>query len=53
LIVSSTIPDKVDAVAILTEWEEFKFNKSLIESTDYPIFDGRSILTKSYYTIGK
>jgi len=53
LIVSSTSPDKVDAVAILTEWEEFKFNKSLIESTDYPIFDGRSILTKSYYTIGK
>ena len=53
LIVSSAIPDKVDAVAILTEWEEFKFNKSLIESTDYPIFDGRSILTKSYYTIGK
>ena len=51
--ISSQIPSEVDAVAILTEWEEFKLNKSLIENKDYPIFDGRSILTKSYYTIGK
>ena len=52
-LISSQIPSEVDAVAILTEWEEFKLNKSLIENKDYPIFDGRSILTKSYYTIGK
>ena len=38
-----------DSVAILTEWDEFKkinFNKS-------KVFDGRNILKKSYYSIGK
>jgi len=39
----------IDATVILTEWEEFKsldFNKS-------KIFDGRNILIKSFYSIGK
>ena len=39
----------IDATVILTEWEEFKslnFNKS-------KIFDGRNILEKSFYSIGK
>ena len=38
-----------DAVAILTEWEEFKtfdFDKS-------KVFDGRNILNEAYYSIGK
>ena len=39
----------IDATVILTEWEEFKsldLNKS-------KIFDGRNILIKSFYSIGK
>ena len=38
-----------DAIAILTEWDEFRkidFNKS-------KVFDGRNILKESFYSIGK
>ena len=41
------INNKIDAVAIITEWELFK-------SLDYKsskVFDGRNILTKSFYSI--
>ena len=40
LIVSSTIPNKVDAVAILTEWEEFKH---INIGGAKEVFDGRNI----------
>ena len=39
----------LDAIAILTEWDEFRkidFNKS-------KVFDGRNILKESFYSIGK
>ena len=40
---------KVDAYAILTEWEEFKN----LEIDYSKIFDGRNIMSKSYFSIGK
>ena len=39
----------IDAAAILTEWEEFK-NKDFSKTI---VFDGRGILVKSNYSIGK
>ena len=39
----------IDALAILTEWEEFK-NKDFSKTI---VFDGRGILDKSNYSIGK
>ena len=38
-----------DAVAILTEWDEFK----RLNLNDCRVYDGRNILEDSYYSIGK
>ena len=52
--ISSKIPLQVDAIAILTEWEEFK----KVQFKNIPIFDGRRILNKNnnkgsyFYKIG-
>ena len=48
---------KTNAIAILTEWDEFKeINFELIDemtNTNPKVFDGRIILEESNYTIGK
>ena len=48
---------KTQAIAILTEWDEFKeINFELINqitNTNPKIFDGRLILKESNYRIGK
>ena len=41
--------EEIDVAVILTEWNEFK-NLDFNYST---VFDGRNVLEKSYYTIGK
>ena len=45
---TSSIKDS-DAVAILTEWNEFK----KIEFYKSKVFDGRNVLEESFYSIGK
>ncbi len=52
ITVSESINDaikKSDLVAILTEWEEFK----KLDSFTLQVFDGRNILNKSLFSIGK
>ena len=45
----NTLDLRIDAAAILTEWEEFKnidFSKTIV-------FDGRGVISSSKYSIGK
>lgn len=43
------INPKIDLIAILTDWEEFKH----LESNDIKIFDGRNFVKNAFYSIGK
>jgi UDPglucose 6-dehydrogenase len=47
------VVDNCDAIAVLTEWDEFKtYNWSKIIS-QVKVLDGRSIIPHANYTIGK
>ena len=44
----------VDAIGIMTEWELFKnYSWEKIDNSDIKIFDGRNIINKFFYSIGK
>ena len=45
----STLDPRIDATAILTEWEVFK----TLDYSKTMIFDGRGVLSSSIYSIGK
>ena len=49
LNLSSSSFKESDAVAILTEWDEFK----KIDFYKSKFFDGRNVLEESFYSIGK
>jgi len=45
---------EVDAIGIMTEWELFKnYNWSNIDNSNIKVFDGRNIINKFFYSIGK
>ena len=45
---------EVDAIGIMTEWELFKnYNWSNIDNSKIKVFDGRNIINKFFYSIGK
>jgi len=45
----STLDPRIDATAILTEWEVFK----TLDYSKTMIFDGRGVVSSSIYSIGK
>jgi len=45
---------EVDAIGIMTEWDLFKnYTWNKIDNSNIKVFDGRNIINKFYYSIGK